>query len=113
MTISTKNRILSTEKIVGASIILLLTGVFGWAGTKLTALSSNVVALQIQQGFTTDTLTELKGEVRESQRCWGTIALINERMIADDLREQRDIIMFKEFNDRISQLEYNKIEGIK
>ena len=111
--IAVERNTLSTEKIVASVVMVLITGVCLWAGNSINELTSTVVGLQSDLTHTNKSLGELKSDFREfrvghrvaANNNAAQIALITERMRADDDREKRDTAKLIELEHRIEQLE--------
>jgi len=112
--------LLSIEKIVAAVIMLLVTGVCLWVGSSLTTMTQKVIELQANVSHQSQTVAELKAEVRDlrtgalstSTNNTQNIQLILERMKADDAREIRDDETIAEIRRQIQALQ-EQVRGNK
>ena len=105
--------LLSIEKIVAGIVMLVVTTVCIWVGSSVTTLTKSVIELKSDVSHQSETVAELKTEVREfrtgqiqaATNNSREISLILERMKADDNREVTDATTFQDFERRLLVLE--------
>lgn len=106
MKTESSKQILNSDRIVATLVLGILSSVGFWAGNSLSGLSEQVTKLQIQMETTTDTVDDLRSSAREMVTGQSMIAIIVERMSADDVREAQDAVRLKDIEKRLTALEW-------
>ena len=104
-----QHSVLSTEKIVAAVVLLVVTSVCVWVGSTLSGMQTSVIKLEQTVGHQAEAIKTLNAEVRElrngPQSNTAAIQLLQERMRLDEVRRNEII---KDLQSRVADLENGK-----
>jgi len=104
---------ITTEKIVAAVLMVVITSVCLWVGSTLTSISHEMIQLQSNVMFQNKTIDGLKVEIKElkdsqysiGQSNFNQIAILSEKMRQDDTREAHDTVLLEKLEERLIRLE--------